>query len=277
MMTVSELAIYPIKSLAGIQVQSALVTDRGFQHDRRWMLVDKDNQFLTQREYPAMALLNTGIVDEHLVITNQRGSMSSLKVPLQPDMTSSETGMVQIWSDRCRAISVSTLADEWFSDALSASCRLMYMPDETRRRVDGRYAHNQEITNFSDGYPFLVLGQASLDDLNSRLQVALPMNRFRPNIVFTGGIPYQEDTMRHFKIAGVDFFGVKLCARCLITTIDQQTGDKAKEPLKTLATYRKKNNNIYFGQNLLSKGEGMIRVGDELVAAIETFPNFTQQ
>jgi len=138
------------------------------------------------------------------------------------------------------------------------------MPDNTQRRVDGRYAHNKEITSFSDGYPLMLIGQASLDDLNSRLQSPLPMNRFRPNIVFTGGDPFLEDSMKQFEINGVRFFGVKLCARCVITTIDQQTTEKAKEPLKTLSTYRSKNNKIYFGQNLLFHGSGTISIGDAI-------------
>lgn len=263
MLSVSELYIYPVKSLGGIQVQSALVTDRGLQYDRRWMLVDKNNQFLTQREHHKMALLRVSILEENLIIANGKDSLP-LIVPLNPDFEGSNRLSVQVWSDRCKAIEVSAGADEWLSDALSTNCRLVYMPNESRRRVDSRYAHNKEITNFSDGYPFMMIGRASLDDLNNRLPESLPVNRFRPNIVFTGGAPFDEDRLEHFSIAGIDFFGVKLCARCLITTINQENASAGKEPLSTLTTYRKKNNNIYFGQNLLSRGEGLIRVGDEL-------------
>jgi hypothetical protein len=159
---------------------------------------------------------------------------------------------------------VSAEADDWFSDQLGMPCRLVYMPDTTRRQVDGRYANNKEITSFSDAFPLLIIGQASLDELNSRLPVALPMNRFRPNIVFTGGTPYQEDAMKQFEIAGISFYGVKPCSRCVITTIDQQTAGKAKEPLKTLHTYRQRNNNVYFGQNLLFRGAGTVKVGDTI-------------
>ena len=138
------------------------------------------------------------------------------------------------------------------------------MPDSIQRFVDKKYAKGNDITGFADAFPFLILGQSSLNDLNSRLKGALPINRFRPNIVFTGGKPYEEDVMEYFTINNIGFYGVKLCARCVIPTIDQDTGRKFKEPLKTLATYRQKDNKIYFGQNLLADNTGKIRVGDTI-------------
>jgi uncharacterized protein YcbX len=137
------------------------------------------------------------------------------------------------------------------------------MPDDSQRPTDPRYADNN-ITSLSDGYPFMMIGQASLDELNSHLESDLPMNRFRPNMVFTGGTPYQEDTINEFIISGIHFNGVKLCARCNVTTINQDDASKGKEPLKTLARYRSKNKKIYFGQNVVHKGTGTIAVGDEL-------------
>jgi uncharacterized protein YcbX len=138
------------------------------------------------------------------------------------------------------------------------------MPDQTHRVTDQRYTSEDSITSFSDAYPFLLVGQSSLDDLNSKLMETLPMNRFRPNIVFTGGGPYEEDTMHTFTIGNITFYGVKLCARCVMTTIDQENGRSGKEPLKTLARYRLKNKKIMFGQNLAHEGLGEIRIGDEL-------------
>jgi len=138
------------------------------------------------------------------------------------------------------------------------------MPDDAERVVDQRYSPPGSITSFADAYPFLMIGQASLEDLNSHMDAPLPMNRFRPNMVFTGGGPFEEDNMEHFTIAGIDFFGVKLCARCPIPTIDQETAKKGKEPLKTLSKYRQKNNKVYFGQNLVQKGDGIITVGDTI-------------
>jgi uncharacterized protein len=256
MLTVSELYIYPIKSLGGIALNSATLTDRGFEHDRRWMLVDDNNQFITQREVNAMALLKPRLTEQGLLIQNSRIPGEEILVPFEPTMAG--TIMVDVWSNHCRARQVSADADAWFSKQLGISCKLMYMPDTTNRFVDSRYAHNK------DGFPLLLIGQASLDDLNSRLATPLPMNRFRPNVVFTGGTAFEEDTMKHFEINGITFFCVKPCARCVMTTIDQQSGARAKEPLTTLSTYRMKRNKILFGQNVLYKGYGAITVGDTI-------------
>lgn len=261
MLTVSELFIYPIKSLGGLSVPCASVTDRGFEYDRRWMLVDMNNRFLTQRAVPKMALLQVKLTGEGLKV-HHKTKDDSINIPLTPQ--TSETALAQIWDDECRVQWVSAAVDCWFSDMLSIQCRLVYMPDTTYRNVDSLYAANNEITSLSDAYPFLIIGQASLDDLNSRMDEALPMNRFRPNIVFTGGAPFQEDTMEQFVINNIQMFGVKLCARCMITTINQQNGECGKEPLKTLATYRMKNNKIYFGQNVLAHGTGQIQVGNSI-------------
>ena len=260
MLQVSELFIYPIKSLGGISVSVAVVTDRGLQYDRRWMLVDSNNEFMTQREFVEMALLQTEMSEGGLKVLHKKEE-SSILIPFEPI---GETISVQVWSDRCKATIVDQKINNWFSDVLEKKCQVVYMPGTTKRRVDGRYAFNQELTNFSDGYPFMTIGQSSLDDLNSRLEEKLHINRFRPNIVFTGGIAFEEDTWAHFTINDINFFGVKLCSRCVITTINQDTIKKSKEPLKTLATYRQKNHKIYFGQNLLHHGEGMIYVGDEI-------------
>jgi uncharacterized protein YcbX len=262
MLTVSELYIYPIKSLGGIALNTASLTDRGFEYDRRWMLVDADNHFLSQREVNTMALLKVQLTEPGLLVQNSSIAGAEYLIPFEPQ--TSETVMVTVWSNHCRAQRVSDAADAWFSQQLGLPCKLVYMPTTTRRLVDGRYAHNKEITSFSDGYPLLLISQASLDDLNNRLPAPVPMNRFRPNIVFKGGTAFLEDSMKEFEINGITFFSVKPCARCVITTIDQQTAEKAKEPLKTLSTYRMKNNKIYFGQNLLYQGTGVICVGDTI-------------
>lgn len=260
MLAVSELFIYPIKSLGGIAVTAAKITERGFQYDRRWMLVDGDNCFLTQREYPQMALLQVLISESGLKVHHKINKGEAVNIPGSYGIN--ETVMVQIWSDKCKAQVVDRQIDEWFSDMLSLKCRLVYMPDSSKRRVDTRYASNNELTSFSDGYPFLIIGQSSLDELNGRLSEPLPMSRFRPNIVFTRAEPYQEDSMEHFSINNIQFYGVKRCARCVVTTINQDTAASSKEPLKTLSAYRQQNNNVYFGQNLLHKGEGEIHIGD---------------
>lgn len=275
MLTVSELFIYPIKSLGGIAVSSAMVTSRGLQYDRRWMLVDAHNTFISQREIAAMALFEVAIQPDGLLVTH-RPDGAAILIPFEPQ--TGELLTVEVWSDHCKGQVVSPEANQWFSEKLGINCRLVYMPDTVNRRVDGRYAKDKEIVSYADGYPMLLIGQASLDDLNSRLQEPLTMQCFRPNIVFTGGEPYEEDNMDAFTINNIRFFGVKLCARCVITTINPATAIKGKEPLRTLATYRMKNNKIYFGQNLLHKGEGIIQVGDtiEIVSMKEAARSFKQ-
>lgn len=267
MLKISELYIYPIKSLAGIAVNKARITEKGFEHDRRWLLVDKDNRFLTQREYPQMALLQQSIETNNLIITHKINKQA-IKIPINTAMSANRV-TVTIWDDTCIAEFVSDEADRWFTEMLGLKCRLVYMPDDTKRIVDQRYAPENSITSFSDAYPFLIIGQASLDDLNSRLVESLPMNRFRPNIVFTGGEPFEEDQYGHFTIGGINFYGVKLCARCIVTTIDQETAKKGKEPLKTLTSYRFKNNKILFGQNLIHEGLGEVAIGDEIIVIKE--------
>jgi uncharacterized protein YcbX len=261
MLQVSQLYIYPVKSLGGIPVSKARVTDRGFEYDRRWMLVDANNLFISQREVPQMALMGLQILNNGICV-NYPVKNSSFTIPFQP--LTDEFADVTIWDDTCIGHFVSDEADKWFSTMLGISCRLVYMPDETARITDQRYKPENSITSFSDAYPFLMIGQASLDDLNSRLDEQLPMDHFRPNIVFSGGTPFQEDTMHTFNIGNITFHGVKLCARCIITTIDQATALKNKEPLKTLARYRFRDNKILFGQNLIHECEGYIAIGNKL-------------
>ena len=262
MLSVSQLFFYPIKSLGGIPVQHAMITDRGFQYDRRWMLVDRNNCFLTQRDLPEMALLQVELISDGLKIYHKEKTHLQITIPSYPKLF--ETAEVEIWEEKCQVQFVSKEADEWFTKMLSFNCRLVYMPDTTILPVDKRYATHNEITSLSDGYPFLLIGQSSLDELNARLSDSLSINRFRPNIIFSGGAPYEEDCLEYFTINNIDFYGVKLCARCMITTINQENIQRSKEPLKTLATYRTRNNKIYFGQNLLHHGTGKISIGDAL-------------
>lgn len=262
MLKISEIFIYPIKSLGGISLQKAEVTDRGFKYDRRWMLVDDNNRFLSQREVTTMALLKVSLGDNCLTVTNTVNA-SNLFIPfISPKKEFIE---VTVWDDTCTAQLVSNEADKWLTEALGLNCRLVYMPDDTKRRTDTRYTPDNGITSFSDAYPFMIIGQASLDELNSHLDEELPINRFRPNMVFTGGTPYKEDTMNEFTINKIHFNGVKLCARCNVTTINQANASKGKEPLKTLAGYRSRNKKIYFGQNVVHSDVGLISVGDELM------------
>lgn len=261
MLTVSQLFIYPIKSLGGIALDTAEVTDRGLKYDRRWMLIDDNNRFLSQREFDQMALLHVAIEADGLRVTYFTDG-TSVSIPFEPQTAATIT--VTVWDDTCTGTPVCPDIDKWFTNVLGINARLVYMADVSRREVDPRYAHEQQITSFADAYPFLLIGQASLDELNTRLQNPIGMDRFRPNIVFSGGEAFLEDVMPHIRIAGIDFYGVKRCARCVMITIDQQSAARHPEPMKVLAKYRAQNNKIYFGQNLLHKGSGNISIGDVL-------------
>ncbi|MGN6249214.1 MAG: MOSC domain-containing protein [Ginsengibacter sp.] len=263
MLKVSHLFIYPVKSLGGIEVSSSDVGIRGLQHDRRFLLIDENNRFLTQREFPQMALLQTQTKNEELLIFPKQDPSEVFVLPLSPK-PSGKNIHVQIWDDECLAQLISAEADKWFSENLKINCRLVYMPDSTQRNVDPVYAMNNETVNFPDAFPMLIFAQASFDELNNRLAEKLPIKRFRPNMVISGGFPFEEDLLKHFKINDINFYCVKPSARCVITTTDQQTGRTGKEPLKTLATFRQKNNKVFFGQNVLVSGEGKINVGDEI-------------
>jgi uncharacterized protein YcbX len=258
--------------MGGIAVDRARVTDRGFFPDRRWMLVGPDQVFMTQRDWPSMALIRLELLPGVLRVTsvlhpdplmipfgNVYGEPANARL-LRP-----ETADVRVWDDVVPAQFVSADADAWFTLALDTPCRLVYMPDEAARITDPKYVPGGGLTSFSDAFPFLLIGQASLDELNGRLETPVPMNRFRPNIVFTGGAPFQEDSLGTFTIRGIRFRAVKPCARCVITTIDQQTAAQGKEPLRTLAGFRAQGNNVLFGQNLAHEGVGEVSVGDELV------------
>ncbi len=153
--------------------------------------------------------------------------------------------------------------DSWFSEIIGIKCHLVKMPETTKRVVDESYAKNK-IVSFADGYPFLIIGQASLDDLNSRMEIPLPMNRFRTNFVFTGGNPFEEDNWKKFKIGNLKFEAVKPCARCVITTTNQETAERLHEPLLTLSKFRKIDNKVMFGMNVVCESTGEIKVGDKI-------------
>ena len=265
MLTVSHLYIFPIKSLRGISVSSATVTDRGFEHDRRWMLVDPQNRFLTLREFPQMARLQPSISEDGLTVSALDQPVEDVSIPFNASEGQEE---VTIWNAICKALRVAPPIDDWFSKRLDTPCHLVFMPDTTMRPVDttSGYAPEGKFTSFADAYPFLMLGEASLDDLNSRLPVPVSMLRFRPNIVFSGGAPYQEDEIEAFNINQVHFTGLENCARCQIPNVDPDTGvpDSQKQPLRTLAQYRTQDKKINFGRNVVHTGTGTVRVGDEI-------------
>lgn len=256
----SEIWIYPIKSLGGIRLKSAKVLRKGLVFDRRWMLIDEANAFMTQRAHPLMALFKLEKNQSSFKITFKSDSIS-LPFTQYNNQTEIKT---KVWDDEVITFEVSQEYSRWFSENLGMKCKLVSFPEENNRQVDPRFKINDDHVSLADGFPFLIIGQSSLDDLNGRLESPVPMNRFRPNLVFTGGQPYEEDAWKYFTIGKNKFAGVKPCARCALTTIDQNTAEKAKEPLATLAKYRQRDNKIYFGQNVLAMDHNEIHEGDEI-------------
>lgn len=258
----SEIYIYPIKSLGGIRVSEANILEKGLRHDRRWMLVDEQGVFLTQRVHPVLALFKLEHNEAaHSFIIHFNNDSIELSYAASP---AGQPFEVTIWDDRVIAHEVSAAHSAWFSKHINMPCKLVSFPEDNPRAVDPIYAVNHEHVSLADAYPFMIIGQASLDFLNAKLDEKLPMNRFRPNFVFTGGEPHEEDTWREFTIGSNHFVGVKTCSRCVLTTINQDTGEKGVEPLRTLATYRNINNKIKFGQNVVALSFGTVREGDPI-------------
>jgi uncharacterized protein YcbX len=261
LLTLSEINIYPIKSLGGISLQSSEVEERGLKHDRRWVLVDESNKFFTQRNFPEMALIEVAFDQDGLKLQHKTKTVEQFFVPFK--FEHSKTDKVIIWDDTVTGEFYNTQIDSWFSEIIGIKCHLVKMPETTKRVVDESYAKNK-IVSFADGYPFLIIGQSSLDDLNTRMETPLPMNRFRTNFVFAGGKAFEEDNWKKLKIGNAVFEAVKPCARCVITTTNQETAERLHEPLLTLSKFRKINNKVMFGMNLVCESTGQITVGNKI-------------
>ncbi len=260
-MKLAEIMVYPVKSAGGIAVQEREVEARGLAGDRRWMVASPDGGFLTQRDWPRMALIRAALDADTLRL--DAPGCEPLRVPRLPD---GERLTVRVWRSVCEAVSAGAEAEAWLSTFLGMPCRLVYMPDETRRTVSPEFAAGEGIVSFADGFPLLLIGEASLADLNSRMVEPVPMNRFRPNLVVTGAAPYAEDGWAQVRVGEVLFHVVKPCDRCAMTTVEQATGEKhGPEPLQTLAGYRRaESGKVLFGQNLIPAAPGVVRVGDSV-------------
>jgi hypothetical protein len=257
----SEIYIYPIKSLGGISVDSAIAEERGLKYDRRYLLVDENALFMTQRDFPRLALLKLSFSEKGFKVLNTQDDSHTI-IPFESD--SKENISVTIWDDVCKAVKLGNNFDDWFSNAIGKKCSLVYMPDNEKRIVEKKYINDEQIVSFADAYPYLIVGQSSLDDLNERLENPIPINRFRTNFVFTGGNPFEEDNWKDFRIADVNFKAVKPCARCVITTTNQDTAERSSEPLKALSSYRKIDNKVMFGMNVVCFNNGYVSVGDKI-------------
>lgn len=259
-MRVHSLYLYPVKSLAGVEVSSFELDDFGPVGDRRWMLVNDQGVFVTQRQLPALARISTG-VDNRGVKVHIPGEG---RFDLEPGL---EEVSVRVWRDRVNALIGPCPASAAVSRYCDQSLRFVFMPDSTFRRVDPGRVFDHKRVAFADGFPFLVTNQASLDELNSRLEQPVDMRHFRPNIVVSGAEPWSEDRWQRATIGPVSLEMVKPCSRCVITTVDPDTGTKhpGTEPLRTLSTYRKTQDGVIFGQNAVHQAGDRLTVGDAVV------------
>lgn len=265
-MLLSEIWIYPVKSLGGIRQSQAYVEEKGLQYDRRWMIVDENGKFLTQRVNANMALLDVAIHIDGLLISHRFHADSQILVPFEA--ISNQTIQVKVWDDLVLARTICDRADAWLTNQLGKSVRIVEMSEQTQRNMDPTYSGREALVSFADDFPYLLISEGSLKDLNSRLEKPVTMKRFRPNFVISGTEPFAEDFWKRIVIGSLEFVVAKPCERCVLVTIDPITGHKGAEPLKTLASYRKVGKNIFFGQNLVSLQNGLLREGDELVISL---------
>src|SRR5258707_7332541 len=259
-MFLSRIRVYPIKGCAGTDVQRAQMDERGLRYDRRWMLINEQGTDVHQFDYPRLASIVVALDDDGLLV--EAPGMSPLRIPLQPQY--SEPLVVQWFEGLAEALPANDEADRWFQDFLHAPCRLVYMPDSTRRHVDPAYAINHDLAGFTS-FQYHLLSEGSLDDLNQLLATPVSLERFRPNLVIAGAPAFAEDSWRIVRIGPQIFHIVRACDRCAITTVDPVQGVMTgKEPLTTLARYRTFDKKVLFGQYLLAEGTGELHVGDTL-------------
>jgi hypothetical protein len=261
----ASLHIYPVKGCRAVDLDQAVVEPWGLAGDRRWLIVDADCQFMSQRKHPALAriAIAPGPGAEIAVMSD---GYPPLRVAVPDD--SAELLKVTVWRSTVLAAAAGPEAGAWFSAYLGEPVRLVYLDDPTRRAIDPEYGADGDTVSFADGYPLLLTSVDSLDQLNQWLSDAghqpVPMNRFRPNVVVTGYRPWDEDRWRRIRIGEVFFRVAKPCGRCVVTTTDQTTGERGSQPLKTLAARRRLRQDLVFGQNLIPDSPGRIQAGDPI-------------
>jgi uncharacterized protein len=264
-MTVASIHIYPVKAARAVDLAEAEVERCGLAGDRRWLVVDPDGQFITQRSEPALALAGARYVTAGRLCLSADGQ-PPLIVPAPAEDRGAEMLWVSVWQSKVRAAAAGDQADAWFSRFLGRPVRLVHLDDPTRRQVDPEFGAPGDRVSFADGFPLLLTTLGSLDALGRWLiedgQPAVPMTRFRPSVVLAGTAPWAEDGWRRIGIGPVTFRVVKPCGRCVVTTIDQQTGQRGRQPLAMLGRRRRLRQQLVFGQNLIPDVTGIIRVGD---------------
>lgn len=272
-MQVASLHTYPVKGCRRTDQDSAEVEPWGLAGDRRWLVVDDaDGQSVTQREAPRLVAARPSFVDG--VLRLRAEGAPDLDVPV-PDGSrdGGELVPVRVHHTGLAATPAGPAADSWFTELLDRKVRLVWLDDPTRRPIGEEYADPQDRVSFADAYPVLLTNTASLATLNDWLLAAgspegpLPMTRFRPNIVISGAPPWAEDDWlgRRLRIGAVTFRVAKACDRCVVTTTDQETGERGHEPLRTLGKHRNVNQLLLFGTNLIPDGTGRVAVGDPVI------------
>lgn len=261
---ISELAIYPVKSMRQIQLQKSSLQFGGLKHDRRWMVVDTNGVMIVQRKVARLCLIQPELLNPEVDCSLMLSApdMPVIKIDVPDGKIKCKA---KVWEDECNAYDGGDEIANWLSQFLDLECRLVYFPDNEIRTVDQEYAQPKDHTAFSDGFPILLTSQASLDDLNSRMDEAIPMARFRPNVVVSGCEAFAEDEWQQLKVGDITLRIVKPCSRCVIPSIDIATAERTKEPTMTLISYRKHDNKIFFGQNVVADGEGKIEIGMKVI------------
>ncbi|MGH7922751.1 MAG: MOSC domain-containing protein [Candidatus Dormibacteraceae bacterium] len=259
---VSALHVYPLKGGRALDVDRADVSARGIAGDRRYMAVDANGRFISQREVSRLAQVTALLGGDGLRLSAP--GAGALEVPLPAD--GGDRCRVRLWEDDCDAVDQGEEAARWLTDWLGLEARLVHQPESARRIVDQTYAVSaRDTVSFADGYPLLVCSTASLADLNAHLQEPLPMNRFRPSLVVDGWPePWWEDGVVRLRAGEVELTLVKQCARCVVTTVDQRTAERGREPLRTLARIRRRPRGAMFGENAIPTTLGRIRIGDQV-------------
>lgn len=259
MYSISQLNIYPVKSLGGFSPDQWVANPEGFYLDRTWLLTKDYKTFISQRDVPVLARFKTSINENDIIVTFEGQSIT-----FGYDQIEQKKHILRVWDDECVTYETPSFLSEWFSDMLRFRVFLVRQADHKSRMHYSSKIQKSVAVTMADGYPYLILGTASLQELNSRLELPVALNRFRPNIVVSTSIPHEEDLFESFTIGTATFTIMKPCGRCIMVNVDQETGTSYKEPLKTLSAYRKIDNHVYFGANAICLSSGIIKKGTPL-------------
>jgi uncharacterized protein len=252
-MQITQIWIYPIKSCAGVGLSEGVLGERGLQHDRQWMVVDQAGKLVTQREVPRLVWVRPQVTDTELIVN----------APEMPELRlkRSETGeskRVSVWNDVMDAVNFPE-AREWFRHYTKKDVDLVYLPDSSPRPMNPKFGTRQ--LTFVDGNPLHIISESSVAELNQRLATPIELSRFRANLVFSGAEPYAEDAWTKIKIGDIPFSVYEACQRCVMLNVDPASAVTGKEPLATLARYRRQGQHVLFGQNINHLGGGVVKVG----------------